>query len=408
MPASSVNWSVLRQHVESASFLWILRDRASRAADTTLDELADLDERVDAHLDGLAISPDEAWTLCEPDLDGGDPGYIFAGGALAFARGAAEHAERVVAAASAAPARECALVAALAWLGFDAVRRVVRHLMESSDTPARRIGFAAAAALRKDPGTRLASALADDDPLLRARALRAVAELARADLAAQTTDALRDEDFRVRTEAACACVRFGWAAGTAIAMLRDAAAAGGPGAVRAAAYAARADSADGARAWVRQLLSDPRDRRVAAAAAGAIGTVDLLDPLLDTPPGDPAAIAVARAVALVTHLDLRAYRAGGGEDETEEAGEHGAGVGPDLAGIREWWEAHRRAYRHDVRYLRGAPLTEPSLVVTLRVGTQAQRAAAAFELARLRPDEPRFPVRARARRQRDALGELPS
>ena len=43
-----VNREVVEQHAEEASFLWLLRDDAVRAPNYNLQDIADLDERVEA------------------------------------------------------------------------------------------------------------------------------------------------------------------------------------------------------------------------------------------------------------------------------------------------------------------------------------------------------------------------
>ena len=53
---SPVILSVLGRHAEEAAFLWLLRDRAVARPQYTLDSLAELDQRVEAHLDGLRVA----------------------------------------------------------------------------------------------------------------------------------------------------------------------------------------------------------------------------------------------------------------------------------------------------------------------------------------------------------------
>jgi hypothetical protein len=50
--ASVVNRDVVSQHAEEAAFLWALRTRAIGEPHYSLQDLARLDERVEAHLDG--------------------------------------------------------------------------------------------------------------------------------------------------------------------------------------------------------------------------------------------------------------------------------------------------------------------------------------------------------------------
>ena len=76
---------VIEQHAEEAAFLWLLRDDAVRAPHYTLGELAALDQRVEAHLDGLRIAGEDGWKATKDQLRWREAGEIFAGTALALA-----------------------------------------------------------------------------------------------------------------------------------------------------------------------------------------------------------------------------------------------------------------------------------------------------------------------------------
>jgi|LGVF01.1.fsa_nt_gb hypothetical protein len=55
----SIIATVIEQHVEEATFLWLLRYAAVHEPHCSLSDLAYLDNRVDAHIDGLRIAGDE-------------------------------------------------------------------------------------------------------------------------------------------------------------------------------------------------------------------------------------------------------------------------------------------------------------------------------------------------------------
>ena len=59
---------IIEQHAEEASFLWLLRDSAVNESHYSLSDLANLDNRVEAHLDGLRIAGDEGWETCKETL----------------------------------------------------------------------------------------------------------------------------------------------------------------------------------------------------------------------------------------------------------------------------------------------------------------------------------------------------
>ena len=69
---------IIEQHAEEASFLWILRDNAVRAPHYDLEDLAELDGRIEAHLDGLRIAGEEGWNAAKEQLRWKEAGEIFA------------------------------------------------------------------------------------------------------------------------------------------------------------------------------------------------------------------------------------------------------------------------------------------------------------------------------------------
>jgi hypothetical protein len=49
---------IVEQHAEEAAFLWLLRDKAVNAPHYARRHLVRLDERVEAHVDGLCVAGD--------------------------------------------------------------------------------------------------------------------------------------------------------------------------------------------------------------------------------------------------------------------------------------------------------------------------------------------------------------
>jgi uncharacterized protein (TIGR02270 family) len=74
----------VEQHAEEAAFLWRLRDAAVQAPHYTLKDLAELDDRVEAHLDGLRVAGDEGWEISLEGLRYEEHGEVFAASVLAF------------------------------------------------------------------------------------------------------------------------------------------------------------------------------------------------------------------------------------------------------------------------------------------------------------------------------------
>jgi hypothetical protein len=75
---------IISQHSEESSLLWLLRDSAVYEPHYKLSDLAKLDDRVEAHIDGLRIAGDEAWKICKEALAWEEAGELFTASVLAF------------------------------------------------------------------------------------------------------------------------------------------------------------------------------------------------------------------------------------------------------------------------------------------------------------------------------------
>src|SRR6266853_363233 len=82
--------AVLDQHAEDAAFLWLTRDNAARAPHYSLADLVKLDDRVEAHVDGLRVAGDDGWTLALDELKHPEAGEYFAAMVLALESGRKE------------------------------------------------------------------------------------------------------------------------------------------------------------------------------------------------------------------------------------------------------------------------------------------------------------------------------
>src|SRR6187200_2798258 len=78
---------VIEQHAEEAAVLWLLRDAAVWAPHYNLSELAHLDGRVEAHIDGLRIAGEAGWEICKEALGHEEAGEVFAAAILACESG---------------------------------------------------------------------------------------------------------------------------------------------------------------------------------------------------------------------------------------------------------------------------------------------------------------------------------
>src|SRR5262249_33712388 len=129
---------ILERHAEEAAFLWLLRDAAATAPHHDRRALGELDERVEAHLDGLRVGGAAGLGRASEALDPGDPGTVFAAAVLAVEQGDEARTGAALAAAEADPAAGRAMVSALGWVPFEKARAVVAGLLSQRAPAARR------------------------------------------------------------------------------------------------------------------------------------------------------------------------------------------------------------------------------------------------------------------------------
>ncbi|HLY74698.1 MAG TPA: TIGR02270 family protein [Planctomycetota bacterium] len=403
--------AILEQHAEESAFLWILRDGAIHAPHYSLADLAKLDSRVDAHLDGLRIAGPYGWGILKHSLSLEGPGEIFAAAVIAFESGDAKRTDLVLEAGTANLELSRGLVSAIGWLPPKKADRLIKMLLASPSTAIRRIGVAGAAIRRLDFEKGFLEAVRDKDPLLQARALVAIAQLGMARHAALFSTFLNAVDPAVGYAAA-------WG-GTltsgdpsALSALQAFAAVPGRKAREALVLAVRRLTPAAAMVWSRKLAARPETLRQAVIAAGAAGDPAAVPWLLDQTTIPPIARVAGEALSMITGVDLAYQDLDAKKPEGFEAGPNDDpkddNVAPDPdedlpwphpPRLRVWWDAQKSRYAAGRRYLVGKEISAASVREILKTGRQRQRAAAALELAILQPGTPLAEARAPGFRQ---------
>jgi uncharacterized protein (TIGR02270 family) len=407
---------VVEQHAEEAAFLWLLRDAAVRAPHYLLWELAKVDDRVEAQLDGLRIAGDAGWDLCKKAAADGGPGEVFAGAILALESGKADRIDFVVEHGCSKPAKARGLISAFGWLPYERVKEHIVSLATSFRFPLRRVGLAAAAAHRQHPPFSLSSAFRANDPLFKVRALKAVGEFGATDVLTSLKHYLDADDPRCSFWAAWSGVLV-YGDPTAQVALQGITEGGGPFAERAAQLACRRLDLPLANRW-RQRLAELGNKRCSIRVAGAVGDPEAVPFLIEQMRVPPLARIAGEAFALLTGVDIAYNDLEGKKPEGFEAGptENAADdnveldpddnlAWPDADLVAKWWQAHQTGFGKGKRYLLGKLLGPEALADALRNGRQRQRAAAALELALKKRGQPLFEVRAPGFRQQEALAQ---
>jgi uncharacterized protein (TIGR02270 family) len=405
--SAMVNREVIEQHAEEASFLWTQRDNATFAPNYSLNDLAGLDERIEANIDGLRIAGEIGWEICEEALDLKGPGEVFTAGGLALESKNKVRITKVLEIALSDPELTRAIVSALGWIAFNHVNGFIENSLASERGEIRRIGIAACAVRRIDPGPAIIKAILDQDAQLRARALKAAGELGRVNLLNVILPITSDPDESCHFFANWSAARLGDWSNSVLSALRQIAEAGGFYAERALDIALRCMELQQAKDWYQQLRNHPEHQRLAAIAAGVIGDPDLVKDLITLMAKEEFARVAGESISMITGVDLEYEELDGAAPEDFKSGPSEEPIDEDIEMdqdedlpwpmpefVSKWWQKHRRDFRPGVRYLAGKEISAESLKYSLSWGNQRQRTAAALELAIGEPNRSLFEVRA--------------
>lgn len=408
--SAMVNATVVRQHAQDAAFLWGQRTRAVGDPRYTLDDLAALDGRVDAHLEGLLVAGEAGAAACLREVEAQRSGAVFALAVLAFSTGRRAWMSAALTAVDATGAAPAELISALGWLGFDRVAKSVELLLRAPSAAHRRMGMAACAVARRDPGEALRHALGAADPALRARALRAAGELRRRDLGERIGAQLDDTVDEVRFWAAWAATLLGLPEGVSV--LWEFTQAAHARTTRALEMTLRSVPLAQARELVRSLARRAGLERLVVMATGMVGD-PVSVPWLIERMEDPALARLAGAAFVtITGIDLSYADLVRQPDQTPALDEaallppvdcEASLDWPSAALVAAWWKENGRRFASGTRHLAGRPIDAGCAIEVLMRGRQPQRAAAVIELARLTPDWVPIEIRARAQQQRGEM-----
>ncbi|MDB6102938.1 MAG: hypothetical protein JWO52_2937 [Gammaproteobacteria bacterium] len=414
---------VIRQHVDDAAFLHASRTALTKSAHVKLHHLRRFDDRLEAHLDGLAVAGESAWQFCESALEWSSAGVVFTATVCSLGAeqqgGAMFRLLRLDSLSNKVAACRRGFLSAFGWLDSDRLRGVVADLLSSS-TPAQRLaGVAACAMHRVDPGLVAARRFEDESSLVRARAWRTAGEIGKRELVSTAAAAIIDEDPECQFWAAWAAVLLG-DKHNALDVLASIAAVPGPFRARAFQLMLQAKGAQSAHGWLASLANDPEaNQRWLIRGAGLVGDPTYVPWLIGHMADLKTTRLAGEAFSLMTGLDLawldlevkppENFESGPNDDPNDpnvEMDEDDGLPWPDAAKVEAWWHSNSNRFQPGTRYFMGEPLNRDNCIRVLKEGFQRQRIAAALYLSLLSPGAPLFEWRAPARRQQRLLAEL--
>jgi uncharacterized protein (TIGR02270 family) len=407
--------AVVQQHVDDAVSLRLMRSVLVRAPHVELHRLRRLDDRLAAHLDGLAVAGEAARRLLNETLANPSAAALFTCTVLALDSGDQAWLDRLLAVAEADPEVRRGVVSAFGWVSPQSLRGVTPTLLGASSPWRRGVALAACAMHSVDAGQVMAASLASDDAGLRARALQVCGVAGRVDLLGACLSGLDDADVAVRGAAACTTLRLGERE-RSVPVLRALAQEPGPGREEALAWLGLALDGAAARHWLKDLSRDPADQRRLLRAIGLVGDVHFVPWLIERMREPALSRLAGESFALVTGLDLAYLDLDGSAPEGVESSPNddpeSADVAldedeslpwPDVGKIEGWWSRHGAGFAAGARVFMGGAVDAARCLDVLGKAGQRQRMAAARHLALQLPARAMFRVAAPAWRQERAL-----
>lgn len=409
---------LVAQYAEQTAFLSTQRVRAARSAVHDLAALAELDERLAAHLEGLHVSGAAGWRHALDALhERPEAGEAFTAAVLALEIGDSKGLEAVLAVAELAPRSAAGIASAFGWVDPSCLRGIVADLLHCPSEVRRLIGVSACARHRVDPRDTWTELLCDPSVLVRARTLRLAGEVGTLDRKEACLARLaEDSDAGCRLWAAWSAVLLG-DRGAGLDGLMQAAALrpGGPAFELALQVLPPAD----AHAWLKHLAGQGTDLRTLLRGSGHVGDPAYAPWLLSQMAQPAVARLAGESFSLITGADLHDRTLNGTSPTDFEAGPTDDPDDPDVEmdpdadlpwpgveAVSQWWAEHREGLPVGVRLLLGAPITREHLVAVLETRRQGPRALAARALVLIDPGLPLFDIEAPASRQQVALASI--
>lgn len=389
---------IYEQYVDNASFLWILRSIAVNQPHYYPSDIQELDQRIEAQLDGLMISIDTAWPVCLDALELLEPGEVFTAAIVAFRSHDMTKIQHVVEIGLSDDYLIKGLISALGWLPGKIVHSWVKKFLMSKDLNHKYLAIAACSVRRENPEEYLNRILERDDcrqhiPLY-ARSLRLIGELRRLDLMPYLETALKAEEDNVRFWAIWSSILLG--KHELVNQLEPFVFNSGPYQVGAINIAFRVLPVEQGRSWISTLAKSEGQERNVVKATGVLGDPQAVNWLIGKMKDESLAKLAGEAFSLITGVDLEQYEliddtrdVSGNleddeiEDDSVELDEDENLPWPDYEKVKNIWMNQARSFIAGKRYLLGKPVNSDWLKSKVSTVGQRQRHAIAMELALL-------------------------
>lgn len=394
-----INRSIVEQHVDEAAFQWLQHADAVQDADYTLEDIVELDNYLDANLEGIYLAGEVGWQLCQDQLTEGEE-YLFPATVMALRSQDPDRQRQLLKAVDGESADM--LIGALGWLDYTQVKPFIEHLLNHQRPFYQYLGVATCGLHRQVPGISIRKLLQSPIPLLKVRVIQLVGELKYHDLRAELVHYLHAENQAYRFWSAWSLALLGeryQALPILEACLQRDSAYYQP----ALQMAVRIATPDGQKRLI-YTLAKSNALKTAIIATGIAGYTDGVGWLIKMMEQTELARLAGEAFSLITGVDLEYNDLIRDEAEAEENtakdddddpfddddddevddDEQDLPM-PDPVLVAHWWRQYQPHFNTGTRYLAGRVINDGNLLDILQQGLQRQRQAAALELALSEP-----------------------
>ena len=397
---------IVDKFIDNASFLWILRSLAVNQPNYSLPDIRQLEQRIDAQLDGLMTAPEQSWQSCLQALQYEEPGEVFTAAVLAFRSGDVEKIQLAVEAGLANDEAEKGLISAMGWLSAELVHGWIKQFLGSKDLNHKYLAIAACSVRRENPGDALDHILQREDcrqhTKLYARALRLIGELKRGDLKTHLQTAVLSDNEEIKFRALWSTVLLGDR--SVAAELKPYVFHEGFLQPPAIDLCFRVLPVEEARAWISELGQIEGQIRAVIHSSAVLGDPHAVDWIISKMSQTDVSRCAGEAFSRITGIDieknqLALEQAPPGYEEADElaVAEDESLAWPDGDKIKSIWTNHGSHFIAGQRYFMGKAICSDVLKDRLRDASQRERHAAALELALVDAGSALINTRARAR-----------
>ena len=385
---------ILEEHIEEADFLWQQRKNALSDRAYNLGDLAELEERLFAHLDGLALGGNDAWKLLEPKLSSGEEGEVFTAAFVALDSNDSSMIDLVQKNFSDA---EGNVINGICYAFKHTMNPDVENILLpllNSDNVCNLAAIIDSLSFRRVPidADKLQTFLHNKDPRIVTATLRAVGRLRIRQFLEEAERLLDNEVIEVRREA----VKTGLLLGSrkALDVCRSMVASCIEGADQFIEYPGLMGMADDVNILMT-ALKNPILVRNAVKALGLTGNISTIELLIQCASEPKLSRLAGESFRRITGVNLEKGKliseklqepktSSLPEEEFEMDPDEDLPF-PDHEKLTEWWRSNSAKFDKRVRYRNGQPYSYEVLIDILKNGILPYRHYAAFELALMNP-----------------------